>query len=194
MNFRVCCLQRELLAIKQWHRYQHFPDPTEAPIVSKTLTGIARIHGKPKDKAPPLLPEHLVRIAAYLAAQSGIAAIRDSALLQIGFLGAFRRSELVAIKMENIDWRPDGIEILITRSKTDQINAGQHCFIPNGNEQLCAVRALKIWLEKASIKEGVYFGRIEQQIRRHSNGEFGFIRTRNSVLSERTTVHHGIIC
>ena len=155
-------LSRHVTALKQWHRYQHFPDPTEAPIVSKTLTGIARIHGKPKDKAPPLLPEHLVKITEYLLTQSSLAAYRDNALLQVGFLGAFRRSELVAIKMEDIHWQSAGIEILIPRSKTDQLNTGQYCVIPHGNEQLCAVRALKIWLEKAGIKDSFVFRRIHR--------------------------------
>lgn len=155
-------LSRHITALKQWHRYQHFPDPTEAPIVSKTLTGIARIHGKPKEKAPPLLPEHLINISEYLSLHSDLAAYRDNALLQVGFLGAFRRSELVAIRIENIDWQPDGIEILIPKSKTDQFNEGQYCVIPNGNDQLCAVRTLKIWLEKANIKEGFVFRRIHR--------------------------------
>ena len=155
-------LSRHVTALKQWHRYQHFPDPTEAPIVSKTLTGIARIHGKPKNKAPPLLPEHLIKIAGYLVVQHTLAASRDNALLQVGFLGAFRRSELVAIRMENIDWQTKGIEVLIPKSKTDQLNAGQYCVIPNGNQQLCAVRALKAWVEQANIKEGFIFRRIHR--------------------------------
>jgi integrase len=155
-------LSRRITAIKQWHRYQRLADPTEAPIVSKTLIGITRLHGKPKDKAPPLLPEHLIQIADYLAAQSTLAGFRDSALLQVGFLGAFRRSELVAIRMEDINWQPAGIEILIPRSKTDQSNQGQYCVIPNGNNELCAVRALKAWLEKAGITEGFVFRRIHR--------------------------------
>jgi integrase len=155
-------LSRRITAIKQWHRYQRLADPTEAPIVSKTLIGITRLHGKPKDKAPPLLPEHLIQIADYLAAQSTLAGFRDSALLQVGFLGAFRRSELVAIRMEDINWQPAGIEILLPRSKTDQSNQGQYCVIPNGNNELCAVRALKAWLEKAGIPEGFVFRRIHR--------------------------------
>lgn len=155
-------LSRHITALKQWHRYQHFPDPTEAPIVSKTLTGIARVHGKPKENAPPLLPEHLIKIVEYLLTQSTLAACRDNALLQVGFLGAFRRSELGVIKMEDIDWQPAGMEILIPKSKTDQLNAGQYCVIPNGNKQLCAVRALKIWLERAGIKDGFVFRRIHR--------------------------------
>ncbi|MBX3710305.1 MAG: tyrosine-type recombinase/integrase [Gammaproteobacteria bacterium] len=155
-------LSRRITAIKQWHRYQRLADPTEAPIVSKTLIGITRIHGKPKDKAPPLLPEHLIQITDYLAAQSTLADFRDSALLQVGFLGAFRRSELVAIRMEDINWQPAGIEILIPKSKTDPSNQGQYCVIPNGNNELCAVRALKTWLEKAGIDEGFAFRRIHR--------------------------------
>ena len=155
-------LSRHITALKQWHRYQHFPDPTEPPIVSKTLTGIARVHGKPKEKAPPLLPEHLIKIVGYLSIQSTLVACRDNALLQVGFLGAFRRSELVVIKAEDIHWQSAGIEILIPKSKTDQLNAGQYCVIPNGNEQLCAVHALKIWLEKANIKESFIFRRIHR--------------------------------
>lgn len=155
-------LSRHVTALKQWHRYQHFPDPTETLIVGKTLTGIARVHGKPKGKAPPLLPEHLIKIVENLLTQATLAACRDNALLQVGFLGAFRRSELVAIKVEDIDWQPAGVEILITKSKTDQLNSGQYCVIPNGNEQLCAIRALKIWLEKANIKEGFVFRRIHR--------------------------------
>jgi integrase len=153
-------LSRHITAIKQWHRYQNFFDPTQAPIVSKTLTGISRVHGKQKNKAAPLLPEHLIKIAEYLSKQNTFQALRDIALLQIGFLGAFRRSELIAIKIEHINWQADGIEILIPKSKTDQENTGQYCAIPNGNEKLCAVRILKQWLEKAKISDGFIFRRI----------------------------------
>ncbi len=153
-------LSRHITAIKQWHRYQSFYDPTQAPSVTKTLTGITRIHGKPKNKATPLLPEHLIKMVEYLRGQSTLIACRDSALLQVGFLGAFRRSELVALRVEHIDWRPEGIEILIPNSKTDQLNAGQYCAIPMGNEQLCAVRAVKRWIVQADIQEGFIFRRI----------------------------------
>jgi len=153
-------LSRRITALKQWHRYQHFSDPTDAPIVSKTLTGIMRVHGKPKEKAAPLLTEHLLRIVEYLSTQSSLTAYRDNALLQLGFLGAFRRSELVSLQFEHLDWQAEGIEIHIKKSKTDQLNEGQYCVIPHGNTQLCAVRALKTWLEKSAISSGAIFRRI----------------------------------
>jgi site-specific recombinase XerD len=153
-------LSRHITALKQWHRYQNFPDPTQMPIVSKTLIGISRVHGKPKNKAAPLLPEHLIKIIEYLGIQNTLASIRDNALLQVGFLGAFRRSELVAICVDHINWQADGIEILIPKSKTDQQNTGQYCAIPIGNEKLCAVRALKSGSTKQKINDGFIFRRI----------------------------------
>lgn len=155
-------LSRHVTALKQWHRYQRFQDPTDDPIVGKTLTGIARIHGKPKDKAMPLLPEHLIKIIEHLMSETTLVSMRNNALLQVGFLGALRRSELVEIRLENISWQPSGIEILIPKSKTDQLNEGQYCAIPSGNEQLCAIRALKTWIEAAKIKEGFIFRRIHR--------------------------------
>jgi integrase len=151
-------LSRHITALKQWHRYQNFLDPTQSPIVSKTLTGISRVHGKPKDKAAPLLPEHLIK--EYLSAQNTLSSVRDNALLQLGFLGALRRSELVAICVDHINWQAEGIEILIPKSKTDQQNTGQYCVIPNGNEKLCAVFSLKEWIDKAKINDGFIFRRI----------------------------------
>ena len=153
-------LSRHITALKPWHRYQSFPDPTQMPIVSKTLSGILRVHGRPKHKAAPLLLEHLIKITEYLSTQDTLASIRDNALLQLGFLGAFRRSELVEICVDHINWQPDGIEILIPKSKTDQQHTGQYCAIPNGNEKLCAVRALKEWVDKAKINTGFIFFRI----------------------------------
>lgn len=153
-------LSRRLVALKQWHRYQQFSDPTDAPLVAKTMTGILRIHGRPKKRAQPLLPEHLSQIVSYLAIQPGLAALRDTALLQTGFLGAFRRSELAAIQYEHINWQPEGIEILIPTSKTDPTSEGQYCVIPHGKGQLCAVRALKNWLDASAIESGCIFRRI----------------------------------
>src|SRR3990167_6258876 len=92
-------LSRHITALKQWHRYQNFPDPTQSPIVSKTLTGISRVHGKPKNKAAPLLPEHLIKITEYLRAQNTLVPIRDNALLQLGFLPIFGRLKKISLKI-----------------------------------------------------------------------------------------------
>jgi integrase len=156
-------LARRLTALKNWHLYQGFADPIEHPSVNKTMIGILRIHGKPKAKAPPLLPEHLLKIVNYLRQEKSVRAARDSALLQLAFCGGFRRSELVAINYEHLTWQDQGIDILIPHSKTDQSNEGRYCAIPYGNAHLCPVQAIKQWLDQSQIKNGPLFRRIHPQ-------------------------------
>jgi site-specific recombinase XerD len=155
-------LARRITAIKHWHSYQGFQDPTQHPIVQKTLTGIQRIHGKPKVKAYPLLPEDLLLIVRNLHQDATLAKCRDNALLQLGFCGAFRRSELVNIHVEHLQWQTQGIDILIPQSKTDQENVGQFCGIPEGKDLLCPVTALKNWLNQSNITEGPIFRELKK--------------------------------
>lgn len=153
-------LSRRLIAIKHWHTYQAYNDPTNHPAIQKTMTGILRTHGKPKEKAHALAPDELAKIHASLKTQHTLAALRDDALLQIGFFGALRRSELIAIKLEHLTWTNAGIQILIPHSKTDQSHSGQYAVIPYGNETLCPIHALKKWLAISEIKTGAIFRRI----------------------------------
>jgi integrase len=75
-------------------------------------------------------------------------AVRDRALLLIGFAGAFRRSELVALDVGDVSFRAEGIVLTVRRSKTDQEGAGADVAIASGeNPATCPVRALRAWLE-----------------------------------------------
>lgn len=156
-------LERRLIALRNWHKYQAFPDPTDNPLVKKTLRGIKNIHGQPKDKAPGLTLDQLALMAQHLKAQNTLVACRNNALLQVSFFGAFRRSELIGIQFEHLKVVPEGCEIIIPRSKTDQTGEGLICALPYGNDTLCPVTALKEWLEKSQIKEGPIFRRIDKQ-------------------------------
>ncbi|MCE3238815.1 MAG: Phage integrase [Gammaproteobacteria bacterium] len=153
-------LKRRLVAIRQWHTSQGFPDPTAHPLVRKTLTGILHVHGKPPKKSPPLPVEQLMLMDHYLRARNGTIAWRNNALLQIGFFGAFRRSELVAIQWEQVSFVVEGVEISVPRSKTDQEGHGQICAIPYGNSQLCPVTTLHRWRELANHTTGAVFRHI----------------------------------
>jgi integrase len=82
--------------------------------------------------------------------------LRDRALLLVGFAGAFRRSELVALDVEDLEFTEDGMKVLIRRSKTDQEGAGQAVGIARG-VNLCPVAALKAWLAAAGITSGPIF-------------------------------------
>jgi len=153
-------LKRRLVALKRWHTSQGLSDPTSHPLVRKTLSGILYIHGKPPEKALPFSAEQLMLLTHYLQSSGELSDWRNNALLQIGFFGAFRRSELVAMLWEHITFVSQDIEIVIPRSKTDQQGQGSTCAIPYGNSLLCPVTALNIWKEKSGISSGFVFRRI----------------------------------
>lgn len=150
-------LRRRLTAIKNWHTYQGFPDPTQHPLIRKTLSGICRVHLKPTKKAPALSFEQLQLLSSHLLKKGRIVDWRNHALLQIGFFGAFRCSELVSIQWEHIDFVPEGVEIFLPKSKTDQEGKGQICAIPYGKDANCPVLALKNWQSKCQRTRGPVF-------------------------------------
>lgn len=155
LNPRTLALR--LTALSQWHVYQGFADPASTPTVRKTLTGIARLHGKPKNKAKALPVEDLERIVTCLASLDTLKAKRDNALLQIGYFGGFRRSELVGLEMPHVAWETDGILITLARSKTDQQGQGIIKAIPFGDGACCPATALRTWLDAAGITSGPLF-------------------------------------
>lgn len=160
LNARTLALR--LTALSQWHVYQGFADPASTPTVRKTLAGIARLHGKPKKKAKALPLEDLELIVSRLAALGSVKALRDSALLQLGFFGGFRRSELAGLMLEDVSWEPQGMVITLPRSKTDQLGEGIVKAIPFGDGVCCPATALRAWLTVAHIRTGPLLRTVNQ--------------------------------
>lgn len=157
-------LSRRLVAIKNWHLYQGFSDPTQHPVVKKTMAGICNIHGKPKAKARAIDLSDLNKIANSLLLENSMVSVRNGALLLIGFYGAFRRSELVRIQYEHLRFSNQGVEIMIPRSKTDQAGDGIICAIPYNKTALCPVTSLLNWLKKAGVSQGFVFRKIKGDV------------------------------
>jgi integrase len=148
-------LRRRLAAIADAHQAVGHPDPTKHPLVRKVFRGIRRVHGARTDAATPLDIDMLARIVAALP--NDLIAIRDRALLLVGFFCALRRSELVALAVEDLDRRPDGCSITIQRSKTDPYARGQSVPLPAFRGPLCPTAAVADWLVIAAIAEGPVF-------------------------------------
>ena len=146
-------------AIAAAHKAAGFEPPTNFEGVKAVMRGIRRKVGKRKRKAAPttaeLLGEAIDKIPATLAG------LRDRALLLIGFAGAFRRSELVDLKVNDIERRGRGIVLHLGRSKTDQEGKGADVPIPNGG-RLRPVAALDTWLAAAGITEGPVFRQVDR--------------------------------
>jgi integrase len=100
------------------------------------------------------------------ACDAGLIGARDRALVLLGFAGAFRRSELVALDVEDCVFGKDGLTVTLRRSKTDQQGAGRKIGIPYGsNPETCPVRMVLGWIELAGVSAGPLF----RSISRHSH-------------------------
>lgn len=153
----VATLQRRLIAIHRAHTDQGIPSPVMDRLVKRTMQGIRRTFGIVQRRVKALVKDDLLEMMVLVDTQRPMKAARDKALLLIGFAGAFRRSELVALRMEDITHFDSGVELSIHRSKTDQEGAGRTVFIPHANGSRCPVRALKSWLELSGIESGPIF-------------------------------------
>jgi len=143
------------------HRAAGHRSPTESELVRVTLQGIRRSLGTAPAQKAPLRVDDLRTYVLQLG--DSLQAKRDKALLLLGYAGAFRRSELVALNLEDLHFTSQGVRITIRRSKTDQEAQGMVKAIPYGkNRATCPVRALQEWLTGARITSGAVFRRIDR--------------------------------
>ena len=138
-------LKRRIASISVIHKLKgHYLD-TKHPIIMENLLGIKRTLGSRQKAKKPILINDLKLIIKAIGKDK----IRDKALILVGFAGGFRRSELVNIYFQDIDFVPEGVKILIRRSKTDQSGEGSIKAIPYfENQEFCPVIALKDYLNK----------------------------------------------
>jgi len=153
---KMSSLDRRLVSLRQAHAMAGHPFDKGNVLITETLKGIKNTHGKPQVAKAPILVEDLRAMVQNL--EDNLQGKRDRALLLFGFTGAFRRSELVSLKVEDLRFTREGIEILLRRSKTDQEGKGTILPIPFGsNPDTCPVRAIQAWLEESRIQAGFIF-------------------------------------
>jgi site-specific recombinase XerD len=151
-GLKCSTLQRRLASITRAHADAGYPDsPTKSALVRSVWRGIRREKGVAQvGKAPALTADIRVMIAHL--PQGKLLGVRDRALLLLGFAGAMRRSELVALSVGDVLETGDGLVVTIKKSKTDPEGAGRKIGIPYGSHpQTCPVRAVRAWKEAAHI-------------------------------------------
>jgi site-specific recombinase XerD len=151
---KTATIQRRVAAIRAAHKAAGHEPPTNAEGVKGTMRGIRRTLGTRKVKKAPATAEVITRLQAVFP--DTLAGIRDRALVLLGFAAALRRSELVALDVPDVDWRPKGIVLNKRRSKTDQEGRGALIPVPRGNA-LRPVDALEAWLSASGITSGPLF-------------------------------------
>ena len=161
-NSKISTLKRRLVSISMVHRLKgHYLD-TKHPIIIENLMGIKRVKGSIQKGKKPILINHLKSIINVIDQQkiNEIKKSRDKTMVLVGFGGGFRRTELISIDHEDLEFVPEGVKITLKRSKTDQFGEGMVKGLPYfTNEFYCPVINLKKWLELSKIKSGPIFRR-----------------------------------
>ena len=158
-SFKFSTLKRRLASIKVIHKLKGNYIDIKHPIISENLMGIKRKLGvKQMSKKPILLNDLKLIIQAIDDEKNEFKKIQNKALILIGFAGGFRRSELVSIEYDDVDFVNEGVKINIKKSKTDQIGIGMIKAIPFfENTKFCPVVSLKEWINYAKINSGRIF-------------------------------------
>ncbi len=148
-------LSRRLVAIGHAHVDQGLPSPTDSALVRATLRGVRRTCSRPVRQVAPLQKADLQKVVRGL---SGLDGLRDTALL-LGFAGAFRRSELVSLNVDDVAFSDAGMVVRIKRCKTDQEGQGRVVAIPRVRGRCCPTKKLEEWLTVSAITSGPIFRR-----------------------------------
>jgi integrase len=147
-SLKVATLNRRIAAITAAHRMAGQGLDGGHPAIARVLGGIRRVYGTKQTAKTAILTEDLRRMVRALPAT--LAGVRDKAVLLVGFAGAFRRSELIAIDLGDLNLTNVGVVITVRRSKTDQEGAGREVGIPRSRRSAtCPVAALEAWLRES---------------------------------------------
>ncbi len=152
-------LKRRLASIKVIHKLKgHYID-TKHPVISENLMGIKRKLGVKQISKKPILINDLKLIVDAIANEKNeLKRTQNKALILLGFAGGFRRSELVSIEYNDVDFVNEGVKINIKKSKTDQLGIGMTKAIPYfENTKYCPVISLKKWINYVKIDSGKVF-------------------------------------
>ncbi len=152
-------LSRRLVAIARAHAEQGFVSPTDSELVRATLRGVRRSRGSAIHQAAPLQKTQILKMVRGL---QGLRGLRDTALLLIGFASALRRSELVSLNVDDIQFTKDGTIIRLRRCKTDQEGRGRDIAIPTVRGRHCPSQSLQAWLAASGITTGAVFRRVNR--------------------------------
>ncbi len=148
-QFKYSTLKRRLASINVMHRYKgHYLD-TKHPIIVENLLGIKRQIGVHQKAKKPLLFNDLKILINVInkSSESDFKKLRDKSLILVGFSGGFRRSELVAITRDDVEFVKEGVKIFVKKSKSDQSGEGMVKAIPSFKYvEYCPVTHLKNWM------------------------------------------------
>lgn len=153
LGIKPSTLDRRLAAIRAFHESANLPIPN-GKLVSSVVRGIKRQLGDAPKRKKALTVDMLYRVLAQIDVSS-VQGLRDRAILLLGFSGAFRRSELATLRFDDLEFVPDGLKVLVRRSKTDKFAEGETVGIYS--QRLKIVEALRDYMTIGGVSEGALF-------------------------------------
>ena len=155
-------INRRLAAISKLHQLNNLETPTQNRIFRIVMEGIKRTKGIRQKQAPAFKLNILKQLLRDFDTESN-ATLRNKALLLLGFTGAFRRSELVALNMEDLNFTEDGLIVSLQKSKTNQYGDYEEKAIFYSPEAiLCPIRTLKLWIQRLDKTSDALFVRVRK--------------------------------
>jgi len=168
-QLKISTLRRRVAAINKWNRSAGCFPPGLDERVRTQLAGIARAQARAElggdvefrvRRAAPLLRSHLKLLLGRLGPE--VRDVRDRALILVGWSLGARRSELMRLRVEDLRFDPDGVDVFLPYSKTDTQGVGAVLGIPRVGSESCAVAALEGWLAAAQLRKGPVFRSIDR--------------------------------
>lgn len=155
-------LNRRLAVISKLHQLHGLDSPTTDRQVRVVLEGIKRSIGIRQKQAPAFTISKLKTLVRSLETETAMG-LRNKSLLLLGFTGAFRRSELVGLSLEDLTFTDEGLIVSLGKSKTNQYGDHEEKAIYYSPEAaLCPIRTLKAWTERLGRERGPLFVRIRK--------------------------------
>ena len=164
-NIKISTLKRRLVSIGVIHKLKgHYLD-SKHPSIIENLMGIKRRKGSIQRGKKPLLISNLKKVINVIDQQKNeeIKKLRDRSILLIGFSGGFRRSEIISLNYDDLNFVNEGLKITLIKSKTDQFSEGSIKGLPYfKNSEYCPVISIQNWLRISKIKSGALFRRFSK--------------------------------
>jgi site-specific recombinase XerD len=185
-RYAMATLNRRLSAIAAAHRMADHPFDSRCREIALVMDGLRRTKTVRQRQVTALTTLLLKR--AFGSASASLADQRNRALILIGMAGALRRSEIVALELSDLTFSPEGVRIVIRRSKGDQLGEGQVIAIARTNTELCPVTNLEAYLKQAAITEG----RVFRAIDRHGNLKARMTDQSVALIVKKLTIRAGL--
>jgi site-specific recombinase XerD len=162
---KMSTIKRRLVSIGVIHKLKGFYMDTKHPLIIENMMGIKRRKGIIQKGKKPILINNLKSLINVIDQENNdeMKKIRDRSIILIGFSGGFRRSEIVSLNYDDLEFVQEGLKITLKKSKTDQFGEGSIKGLPYfDNSQYCPVISLEKWIKVSKIDSGPLFRRFSK--------------------------------